>query len=195
MECFFRPGENTETYFPFRTIVPKRLEQGIWPGVRRTSMESNNLLVTLRNAANELLNTDGIYPILDYGWDDAETASSEYTGLAMWTTDAPFKLEFNFWHQTVPPPEPTERDEIFHKAGEDFIGTMELARNSIGLNRYSWEHRKPGHMLNDEETFWEHRAAAALWLNIASDRIRDYFVMARFGLSTKEYNKLHEKNG
>lgn len=29
-----------------------------------------------------------------------------------------------------PAGEPTERDEIFHKAGEDFIGTMEIARNS-----------------------------------------------------------------
>jgi hypothetical protein len=113
----------------------------------------------------------------------------------MWTTDAPFKPDFNFWHRTVPPPEPTERDEIFHKTGEDFIGTMELARNCIGLTRYSWEHRNPDHALDDEETFWEYRAAAVLWLNIASDRIRDYFVMARFGVSTKQYKKLHEKNG
>jgi hypothetical protein len=158
-------------------------------------MEPNNLLAALRNTANELLNADGVYPILNYGWDDDETPSSEYTGLAMWTTDAPFKVDCNFWRETVSPPEPTERDEIFHKAGEDFIGTMELARNSIGLTRYSWEHRNPDHVLNDEETFWEYRAAAILWLNVASDRIRDYFVMARFGVSTKQYKKLHEKNG
>ncbi len=36
-------------------------------------MEPNNLLVTLRNTANELLSADGTYPILDYGWDDADT--------------------------------------------------------------------------------------------------------------------------
>jgi hypothetical protein len=158
-------------------------------------MESDNLLIALRNAANELLSADGIYSILDYAWDDAETPSSEYVGLAMWTTDAPFEPDFNFWHRTVPPAEPTERDVIFHKSGEDFIGTMELARNSIGLSRYAWEHRKPDHILDDEEIFWEHRAAATLWLNIASDRIRDYFVMARFGMPTKQYKTLHKENG
>lgn len=157
-------------------------------------MESNNLLVALQKTANRLLSADGIYSILDYGWDDAETPSSEYTGLAMWSTDAPFEPDF-FWERTVPPLEPTERDEIFYKAGEDFIGTMELARNSLGLTRYSWEHRRPDNVLDDEDTFWEHRAGTVLWLNIASDRIRDYFVMARFGISTKQYHKLHEKNG
>jgi hypothetical protein len=157
-------------------------------------MEQNNLLEALRKTADELLNADGIYPVLDYGWEGEDTPSSEYTGLAMWTTDAPFELDNNFWHRTAPPPEPTEQDEIFHKAAEDFIGTMELARTSIGLTRYSWEHRKPDDVLDDEETFWEYRATAVLWLNIASDRIRDYFVMARVGIPTREYKKLHEKN-
>jgi|ERR1035437_10159977 hypothetical protein len=146
-------------------------------------MTPTNPMVALRNTANELLNADGIYPILDYGWDN-QTHSPEYIGLAMWTTDAPFELDFNFWHRTVPPPRPTEQDEIFHTAGEDFIGTMELARNSIGLTRYSWEQRKPDDVLDDEETFWEYRASAAIWLNICSDRVRDYFVMARFGVPT-----------
>jgi hypothetical protein len=158
-------------------------------------MNATNLLVALRNSANELLQAHGIYPVLDYGWDDAETPSAEYTGIAMWTTDAPFELDFNFWDRSSPPPNPTERDEIFHKAGEDFIGTMEIARNSLGLTRYSWEHRNPAHILDDEETFWEFRATTVLWLNVASDRIRDYFVMARFGMPTKQYKALHERNG
>jgi hypothetical protein len=158
-------------------------------------MEPNDLLEKLRTTANEFLNADGIFPVLDYAWEGEDTPSSEYTGLAMWTTDAPFELDHNFWHRTVPPPEPTQQDEIFHKAAEDFIGTMELARNSIGLTRYSWEHRKPDYVLDDEEMFWEHRATAVLWLNIASDRIRDYFVMARFGITAKAYKKLHEDNG
>ena len=156
-------------------------------------MERNNLLETLRNTANEFLGADGIYPVLDYAWEGEDTPSSEYTGLAIWITDAPFKLDHNFWHRTVPPPEPTKQDEIFHKAATDFIGTMELARNSIGLTRYSWEHRRPDYVLDDEDTFWEYRATAVLWLNVASDRIRDYFVMARFGISAKEYKKLDEK--
>lgn len=147
--------------------------------------ESNNLLVRLRKNADELLSAEGIYSILDYAWDGPDTFSEGYVGLAMWTTHAPFEPDL-FWDRQTPPPKPTERDEIFHKAGEDFIGTMELARNSLGLSRYSWEHRKLL-VLGEEEEFWEHRAATALWLNIASDRIRDYFVMARFGISTDKF--------
>jgi hypothetical protein len=61
-------------------------------------------------------------PILDYAWDDADTPSSEYTGLPMWTTDAPFKLDFNFWDRTVPLPEvpvaahALRHDRIFREA-------------------------------------------------------------------------------
>jgi hypothetical protein len=68
----------------------------------QTSSEPKDLMMAVRNIANELLNADGIYPILDYGWDDADTPSPEYTGLAMWTTDAPFKVDLNFWHRTAP---------------------------------------------------------------------------------------------
>lgn len=157
-------------------------------------MESN-LLTSLRNAANELLSAEGIYSVLDYGWDDAETPSIEYKGLHIWSTNAPFEPDFNPWDRTAPPPNPTERDEVFHTAGEDFIGTMELARNSFGLTLYSWEHRKPLEVLDPEETFWEHHATTMIWVNIASDRIRDYFLMARFGVTAKEYKELHRKNG
>jgi hypothetical protein len=72
---------------------------------------------------------------------------------------------------------------------------MELARNSFGLTLYSWEHRKPSQVLDDEETFWEYHAATILWLNITSDRLRDYFVMARFGMAPKKYTKIYPNNG
>lgn len=67
-------------------------------------MESNNLSISLRNAANELLSAEGIYSILDYGWGDAETASAEYPGLVMWSTNAPFEPDFDPWDLTTPPP-------------------------------------------------------------------------------------------
>jgi hypothetical protein len=161
----------------------------------RLSVQTDNLMLRLRNTANDLLNSDGLYPVLDYGWDGPETPSSDFVGLAMWTTDAPFEPDVNFWNRNTPPAEPTERDEIFHRSGEDFIGAMELARNAIGLTRYAWEQRSPDNVLNDDEMFWEHRAAAFIWLNIASDRVRDYFVMARFGMPTEQYKKLDKKNG
>jgi hypothetical protein len=163
--------------------------------MEKTTLDSTNLLTSLREANAGLLNAAGIYSVLDYAWEDEDTPSSDYVGLAMWTTDAPFEPRWNVWDRTSSPSMPTERDEIFYKAGEDFIGTMELAKNAIGLVLYSFEHRKPDNIMDDVEPFWEYRASAAIWLNIASDRIRDFFVMARFGITAKEYAKLHEKNG
>jgi len=168
-------------------------------------VESENLLQALQREADEILVKEEIYPVMSYAWVDEGTPSDEYTGLAMWSTDAPFKPTFfNFWNRDSPPPVPTERDEVFYKAGEDFIGTMELARNALGIVLYCYANRrKPENIRNilgDEEQFWEFRAVTALWLNISSDRIRDYFIMGRFQVSTKKFKnyaqpfRMHEAN-
>lgn len=161
-------------------------------------MEPENLLEALQRETNQILIKEKLCSVMSYGWVDENTASDEYTGLAMWTTDAPFTPSYG-WNRHSPPPIPTERDEVFYKAGEDFIGTMELARNALGIVFYCYANRrKPTdsrNILGDEEQFWEFRAATALWLNVASDRVRDYFIMARFRISTKEFKSLHKKNG
>jgi hypothetical protein len=90
---------------------------------------------------------------------------------------------------------PTERDETFYKAGEDFIGTMELARNAIGLALYSFEHRKQDNIMDDDVYFWEQSASAAVWLNIAADRLREYHVMARFGVTAEQYDAQFRRAG
>jgi hypothetical protein len=155
----------------------------------------DNLLSTLNKEAGTLLNAAGVHSVLDYAWEGEDTPSSKYLGLAIWTSDAPFRLSWNVWDRSAPPPMPSQRDETFYKAGEDFIGTMELARNAIGLTLYSCEHRKPDNIMDDAEYFWEHSAAASIWMNIAADRIRDYFVMARFGVTAKEYATRGRGNG
>jgi hypothetical protein len=113
----------------------------------------------------------------------------------MWSTDAPFKLDSRFWGMATPPQMPTPQDEVFLKASEDFLGTMNLARNALALTRYCYEHRNHDPILDDEELFWEYRAAASLWLSTSSDRILDYFVMARFGItSPKDLTKIDGYN-
>ena len=52
----------------------------------------------------------------------------------------------------------------------------------------------PKNLIDDEDHFWEYRAITAQWLNIASDRMRDYFVMARFQISYDDFRKLDDKN-
>jgi hypothetical protein len=157
-------------------------------------METKETLQGILNDAIQLVeeDEDGIYSLLNYGWEDADTPSSEYAGLVMWDLDAPFTLDFAFWDRSTPPPSPTDRQEAFHKAGEDLVGTMDLARNAIALTRYCYEHRKPPEVLDEEELFWEHHAAACLWMSTSTDRLLDYFVMARFGLSVKRLKRLPE---
>lgn len=147
----------------------------------------SSLLADLHKEASVLLAQRGIYSVLDYAWQGEDEPSDEYLGLAIWSTDAPFKPTWFHWKRSVAPPDPSKRDEVYYAAGEDFIGTMEAARNAIGLALYSLANGKPDNILDDNEFFWEHWANAAILLNIAADRIREYFVMARFGQTREEY--------
>jgi len=157
--------------------------------------EAPDLLAALHEQSSQLLNAAGIYSVLDYAWEDENTPADAYLGLAIWSTDAPFEPDWFGWTRSKPPVMPTKQEEAYYKAAEDFIGTMELARNAIGLVLYSFEHRKPANILDDIEPFWEHSAGAAVWLNIAADRIREYYVTARFGVPPEEYGAQGTRNG
>ena len=73
-------------------------------------------------------------------------------------------------------------------AGEDFEGLMRVARLSIGLCllhrditiENSYEHNR---------YFWLHYLDAMIQLSMASDRIRDYFIIAFFKIDPREYCK------
>ena len=152
-----------------------------------------NLLQSLQHEIDEMLAQEQIYEALDYAWEDENTPSDSYTGLAMWLQDVPFQLDEDLWHRKSAPPNPTARDEFFLKSGEDFIGTMNLSRRALGVALYSQANHDPKNLIDDEDHFWEYRAITAQWLNIASDRIRDYFVMARFQISYDDFRKLDDK--
>jgi hypothetical protein len=153
-----------------------------------------NLLQSLQDEIDKMLGQEQIYEALDYAWEDENTPSDLYIGLAMWLQDAPFQLDEKLRHRKSPPPNPSARDEFFLKSGEDFIGTMNLSRRALGVGLYSQTNYDPKNLSDDEDHFWEYRAIAAQWLNIASDRIRDYFVMARFLISYEDFKKLDDKN-
>src|ERR1035441_8690499 len=149
------------------------------------TMDPHGLREILEGDAQTLLREQSIYPILDYGWADDNLPSSRYTGLAMWLIDRPFELDFHFWGRDAPV-EPTAREKALLLLGEDFVGTMDLARNALGLCLYCHANRKPDEILEDDEYFWEQRTTATVWLSTASDRIRDYFVIARFQITVSE---------
>ena len=41
------------------------------------------------------------------------------------------------------------------------------------------------------QSYWREFATTLHWLNVASDRVRDYFVTAHFGVSVRDYNKAY----
>jgi hypothetical protein len=152
------------------------------------SSGSISLLKALQSESENLLNGDGIFPVMDFGWEDHHTPNSEYVGLAMWTMDAPYELDWERIFRGQSTPVPTPREKTFLRTGQDFVGTMNLARNAMGVAKYSIANSDLSNIADDEEPFWEYRAIAAQWLNIAADRIREYFIMARFGKSEGEFN-------
>jgi hypothetical protein len=152
-----------------------------------TKAASKSLLASLAEERERLLQHQGIYRTLDYGWEDHDTPSGEYLGLAIWISDAPYE---SAWHRVfggrdTPPPSP--REIAFLRTGEDFVGTMDLARNAIGTSLYALVHTDFVDI--HDEQFWEWHAISAQWLSIASDRLREYFVMARFGLTERAFKK------
>ncbi len=101
-----------------------------------------------------------------------------------------FECEFDLWDRSSPTSLPSKKDRVFYQAEEDLLGTMELAGNAIGLALYSFEQKKLDEAFEIEKV-WQFRASAIVWLNIASDRLRGNFVMARFGVQAEKDDENH----
>lgn len=61
--------------------------------------------------------------------------------------------------------------------GEDFIGTMAFARRSIGMALLCAV-SADRELIDDSDPFWHEYATSVQWLDIASDRLRQFFVLA-----------------
>jgi hypothetical protein len=159
---------------------------------RPTDDEPNRLgtlLSQLHTEADRLSLTHGVYDIFSYGWLDHDTPDPEYIGHAMWQTSPPFEPEWNaFFNGEKVSYTPTGRDEVLFLNSEDFAGTMIFARRSIGMAFCYASQIDPSKSTENQE-FWHEHATSLQWLNIASDRIRDFFLMARFGWDKDQYMK------
>jgi len=148
------------------------------------------LLARVHDEAEQLLATHEVYEVHGYAWLDRDTPDPEYIGHAMWELTPPFQHVWEGLQRggTVTY-EPTERDEVLLRNGEDFIGSMEFARRSLGMALCYAAVARPKSHVSDNREFWHEYATTLQWLNIASDRLRDYFLMARFGQTEDEYKK------
>jgi hypothetical protein len=141
----------------------------------------------LHDEAEELLQKHEIYKILSYGWADEDTPDKEFIGLAIWQMSPPFKHDLvSLMGNRTPTYSPTKRDEILLQNGDDFVGAMLFARRSLGVALCFAAISEPNAFGGNEE-FWQEYATTLMWLNIASDRLRDFFLMARFGQRKKQY--------
>jgi hypothetical protein len=147
------------------------------------------ILGDLKRAAEEVLNVSGVHDVMAYGWVDCETPDQDYMGHAIWQTSPPFQPD---WTALIDggtvPHLPSATDEVLTLSGEDFIGTMIFARRSIGLALCYTGSADPG-TIDDGQEFWHEYTTSLQWLSIASDRLRDFFIMAAFHKTKKQYEK------
>jgi hypothetical protein len=150
-------------------------------------------LASIHDEAERLLVAHAVYDVSSYGWLGPDMSDPEYVGYAMWALSPPFEHD---WEGLQPGGTvvyaPTERDEALLRNGEDFIGTMEFARRSLGVALCYATVAQPNSHISEHREFWHEYATTLQWLNIASDRLRDYFMVARFQ-AEKKYKKNKER--
>ena len=152
-------------------------------------MQSNSLAEHLEKEIATLLTSHQIYDIGNYGWLNENTPDPEFLGHAMWQIEPPLEFEHDSAFGEAPVcHRPTEYEEVLTISGADFEGLMRLAYRSIGLTLW----QKPlaeNAPFSENHYFWLHYVNAMFLLNIASDRLREFFIMAHFQKATKKYEK------
>jgi hypothetical protein len=127
-----------------------------------------------------VLDDNGVYDVTMYGWQDHDTPDPNSLGHYLWQAAPPFAQDWeallNYKRPTL---SPSASDEFLLQQGEDFVGTMLFARRSIGLALCHAKAANP-RTLDEDDEFWHGYTSSLLWLNIASDRLREYFLMGVF---------------
>jgi len=123
---------------------------------------------------------------------NAYDADPEYIGHAMWQTDPPFEHD-HLWFigrrgrtTRSPSPQPTEAQQLLAVAGADFDGLMDAARMSIGLFLLQADATRE-FQLHDDKFLDLHHMSAVIYLATASERIREFFIVAAFRVPQKTY--------
>jgi hypothetical protein len=124
-----------------------------------------------------LLDEVGVRKIEDYGWLDADTEDPNETGYVMWLLDPPYEWDLDGrQNDTLPPRAPTKAEQRMMELIADFFGLMNAARHSIGLAKFYEQRGRRNRPLANEFEF--HELAGLVTLQMAADRIRDFFVIA-----------------
>jgi hypothetical protein len=145
------------------------------------------VMSVLHDYVEEALNEQGIYQITAYGWSDADTIDPAFVGHALWQSQPPTEPDWqtiNF-NGGMPRSSPTVKQESLVTCGEDFMGAMLAARHATGTSLCVNKCVAFNH--SDDDEYWLQNATSLLWLGIASDRIREFFLLAVFGQSADQF--------
>jgi hypothetical protein len=144
-----------------------------------------DVLQQLTGHRERLLHDAGLFPIISYGWLNEDSVDPEYAGHAIWQTSPPCEPDWQaLFEGGLPNQEPTDLQIQLVLSGEDFSASMVMARYSAGMALCA-KHAFDKYGIGDE--YWLHIATSFLWLGIASDRIRDYFTLAFFGVTGDKF--------
>ena len=157
-------------------------------------LTNDKLVEYLDSEATDLLLSHEVYDIGNYGWQSEDTEDPEYIGHAMWQINPPVETEWDYiFNSGAVRHRPTEKQKLLTVAGNDFEGLMRASRMSIGLCllHKSIAMQKP---LADNHYFWLHHTDSILQLNMASDRVREYFVVTFFDETSETYKSNGRKN-
>ena len=137
----------------------------------------------------EKLGARDVYDIGHYGWVDEDTPDPQFLGHAMWQVEPPMQYEHHSAFGEAPVRHrPTEEEEVLAVSSSDFEGLMRLSRKSLGLGLWHQELAEKA-MFEDNDQFWLHYLSAMVMLNAASDRLREFFVMALFREKVTAYDR------
>jgi hypothetical protein len=144
----------------------------------RSPGELETLLKDLDGEIDEVLIAERVHAVYAYGWIDHDEADPDYLGHTLWQTDPPFQPDFSTLSRGwVVGYAPSLRDELLTRNGEDFEAVMIAARRAMGMALVRGRSAQSTPLGGSDE-FWQDYSISTMLLAIASDRLRDFLVMA-----------------
>jgi hypothetical protein len=134
-------------------------------------------VAALSEAIEDALIAERIFDVDGYGWMNADEHDADFVGYAMWATSPPFETDFESAFAGKPPRwAATQREQRLVELGTDFEGLMKAARYAIGSVLIHRATLSPNDF--QPSAFVFHEINALVTLSMASDRARDFVVLA-----------------
>lgn len=151
-------------------------------------IKPNKIIEYFDSQVRESLSERDLYSIEGYGWLNADDTDPEYDGYAKWHTSPKVAYDFDAYSNKKPfriRPENIDIEMVSN--GHDFMEVMKAAWLTLGQAIFFNEHS--GDKTDLEFTYSSLALiSAVIELNLAADRIRDYFVIAVLGRSPEKTN-------